>query len=170
MTYTPRFEVSEKVDYGYVINRQLDRIAEIRSKIFKSFEGDIFDNTAFNRALDYISHLESLHALLLPELKGNVGGMLRDVEALIDNIWLYEVCKRKKGKEECKELHNKIRELLRNLRVKYELQNDEVRTSDWFYVVFAICDKALEMMITNLNSVGLLLRGKPVKLGVVEKK
>lgn len=166
VTYTPRFEIGEKVDYGYVINRQLDRIAEIRSKVFKSVGGDVFNDVVYNRALDYISHLESLYALLLPELKGDVGTMLRDAKDLVIRILnFHSRCRHEEEKEKCRKLWDKVEKLGNELCKKYGLRNFGGSGT-----AFEICDKALESMIASLNSVGLLLRGKPVKLGTAGEK
>ncbi|MEM2348038.1 MAG: hypothetical protein QW267_07130 [Sulfolobales archaeon] len=164
-----RFESEEKVDYGYVINRQLDRIATVRSNVFKSMEGDVSKYVPYSRLLDYISALESLHALLIPELKDNVRTMLSLAKSLAFSYYKcaeekegsYKYSKEKEGSDSCKEFEDALMKVIE----KYGLQS---RKNLSIYAVFELCDKALEIMIKNLNDAGLLMRGKTIKLGAVK--
>jgi len=135
-----------------VINRQLDRVAEARSSVFKATKWDVSSSVSYSRLLDYLSALEALHALLLPELKDDVREILSSVKYL---AYKYSKCREEK---DCERL---VAEEIGELANKYGLQYKMLS----FYVLFDLCDKALEIMMTNLNRAGLLMRGKIVKLG-----
>ncbi len=71
-TMSYKFEISEKVDYGAVINMHLNRIAAIRSELYHVEEG--ISRTPFDPIervfLKYLSAAEALYTILLPELRG----------------------------------------------------------------------------------------------------
>jgi len=65
-----RYEYTQKIDYADIINRQLDRIAQIRTNVHKYLGKDAFTDPYFLLAREYISAVETLYVILLPELRG----------------------------------------------------------------------------------------------------
>lgn len=135
-------EFSEHVDYGFVINAQLNRIAEARSKLC-GVEGCPSVASYSVEALNvYYHHVSTLYAILLPELRGDAGMYLEAV-ARIDYL------KRGKPSDEVSKELNEIKEKLGTLNV------------------LELIDKALEVMLVRLSEAGLLMRSRSVKVGVV---
>ena len=186
-------EPREKVDYTYVINMQLDRIAAIRSKknVVRD-EQPPFDIVGTN-ALWYLSHVEALYAILLPELRGNALKYLKLARNLLGIYGNIESLRKEREKvetdlkhpyttpEEIEEAKRKLKEIKERIKelskakeeILKELPADvqeNIRTVVFVYEkVFFIVDKALEEMLVKLNDAGLLLSGKKVRVSVAGK-
>lgn len=121
-----RFEAREKVDYGYVINMQLGKIADVRSKLgmMPSLEGPRYlektDTYYLARVTEYYHHVRTLWAILLPELRGGSARYL-DAVVRLDSIEseLKELdSQRKKIDAEVESLENEAEELDEKLRIE----------------------------------------------------
>lgn len=164
-----RFEVSEKVDYGYVINRQLDRIARVRSAVYKDLDSDIFSEKnvkPVNRLYDYLFALEALHAILLPELRGDTREILAHVKALAPRVaeFMRNYCGWTEDSgttsEWCVQLREELRPKIESLRKRYG-----IRSVHPLFALFELADLALERMLVGINDAGLLMRSRPVRVG-----
>lgn len=138
-------EVSERADYGHVINRQLDRIVRVRSRMAHGIPIEHRALWVYSGAqlVEYFHSVYALYVVLLPELRGDAHRYLRaacDLEANLHRA-------RAEGREaEVKEKYRR-----------------ELGASD----PLALVDRALEEIIVNLNEAGLLMRGRQVKVGSV---
>lgn len=154
-----KFEIREKVDYGYVINLRLSRIAEARSNLFIKHNSSPMENVRV-----YMDHVEALYAILLPELRDDAGKflelankvffMMKDLEDIDD-------------KNKKREIWNQISKLLDEYGVRNELKNIMKGRVFLHSVVAFIIDEALSRIIERLNTAGLLLRGRVIKVGKV---
>jgi len=186
-------EPKERVDYAYVINMQLNRIASIRSKMMQEQPESAFHDILKRNALWYLAHVEGLYAILLPELRGNARKYINIARKLVRIIDRIDALK--KEKEDLERSQNdpflrkpesvyraklvKIEEKYEELKAKrkalYNELPEEIRNlvenSVFMYEpVFYVVDAALEEMLVRLNEVGLLLSGKKVKVSVAGKK
>jgi len=191
------FEVYEKVDYGNVINTQLSRIARARSLLLEHKGNTLGLSTGLYNTLTYLNHVEALYTILLPSLRGDSGKYLDTARRLayiikkvkeIDipgtcvdkdtDLWILlnydlsdwgEEPSENEEDESCEKYLEEIKEYMNKLlsELPEDLRN-KVKSSSFEHegVVFII-DKALEEMITKLDSAGLLMRGKPIKVGKV---
>lgn len=175
-------ETRESVDYAYVINLQLDRIANMRSRIFQAAPENIpFRSSQMWNFLMYLSHVESLYAMLLPELRGDSGKYLETAKKL---YWYETNINRLEEKlKDLEEYHRKEREEIESVKAEIERLKKErikimadlpmevkksVAAIGYYWVRYVyVVDKALEEMLKKLNEAGLLLHGKSVKIGVV---
>jgi len=160
-----KFESYEKVDYGYVINMQLNRIAEIRSKLGGIDEEGSYLVRVLN---EYLFHVDTLFAILLPELRGDSEkylvaafrmGILEAKLRKIKSELEWETKSKEADKEKVEELkkrRDEIEEQLKKIKEEYGVKE-----------VLRLVDKALEEMLKKLNEANLLLRGKTVKVGTV---
>ncbi|RLE87056.1 MAG: hypothetical protein DRN04_18660 [Thermoprotei archaeon] len=174
-------ETRESVDYAYVINLQLDRIANMRSRIFQEPEKVPFKSLGVWGFLMYLSHVESLYAMLLPELRGDSGKYLKiaktlywyetDIDRLekkLKDLEQYSWTKREEKEAVKAEIERLRKEKIRILNELPEDVRENVRTIKYLWIHFVyVIDKALEEMLKKLNEAGLLLHGKSVKIGVV---
>jgi len=165
-----KFESYEKVDYGYVINMQLNRIAEIRSKLGGGVVGryDSVGSYLVSVLNEYLFHVDTLSRILLPELRGDSEkylvaafrmGILEEELKDIENELKWETKKDEVDKEKVEELkkrRDEIEEQLKKIEEDYGIKS-----------VLRLVDKALEEMLKKLNEANLLLRGKTVKVGTV---
>ena len=173
-------EFREKVDYTYVINIQLDRIGEMRSKIFQ-VQNPLDDQPLKWSFLTYLSHVEALYTILLPELRGNARKYLKIARKLFIietkgynlSRELEELKKYYKSKERIDEVEKQLNELKEEWeKTLKELSKDgvEAETTGFLWARLAyVVDKAVEEMLRKLNEAGLLLGGKKVMVGVAGK-
>lgn len=183
------FETYEKVDYGSVINTQLSRIARARSLLLEHKGNTLGLSTGLYNTLTYLNHVEALHTILLPSLRGDSGkyldiarrlaylikkmkeideipGKCFDEDASLEGE---ELSENEEINESCKKYIEEFEEHLDKLlsELPEDLRN-KVRSSSFEHEGVAfIIDKALEEMITKLDNAGLLMKGKPVKVGKV---
>jgi len=152
------FETSETVDYSTVINYQLNRIAEIRSRIHKYALSESFniDYPYVAMAREYLAAVETLYVLLLPDLRGRAKKYL-DLAREI-----FSILQKNKPSEEDRERIQEIYE---------ELPDDLKPMQKGHYYVglfpLPVIDAILSTLIEELNAAGLLMRGKTITVGVV---
>ena len=184
-------ETKDKMDYVMVVNRHLDRVAEVRSRVYlekiKKYHTSNYDAWREN-VLDYLGTVEALYSLLLPSLRGNAGQLLAKARKLLMTIddlldivlymdGRYEVVRklpwiqklRESGQlETTKEnLEREYNNLLNEIPKEYKNKlGSAVQPLDH---VVAFIDLALEEMLKRLDKAGLLLSGKSVSLGVIGK-
>lgn len=157
------FETTETIDYSIVVNRQLDRIASIRSGISKYLERKYdFDMEVQEVAFwDYLLSVETLHKILLPYLRGN------SLKYIILAKELHKVIRRlaRCSDRNCEELKKKRNEILKKL--PKETFDNIVSSLLYYDQLSQIIDLALEEMLKQLNEAGLLMRGRTVSVGAV---
>ncbi|MEM1766147.1 MAG: hypothetical protein QXY89_07165 [Zestosphaera sp.] len=165
-----RFETSEKADYGFVINRQLDRVARVRTHVPRDMK-ESYSEAMFFWLFNYIMALEALYALLIPELKDEEVREMLSTAAYLNILHqrcFSEIEYRADPRDE------RAAELLKTNPkcVKFREKIDEVMNKykiprvSYISAIFYLCDKALEVMLAKLNTSGLLMRGRVVKLGL----
>ncbi|MCX8186956.1 MAG: hypothetical protein N3G48_07640 [Sulfolobales archaeon] len=169
------FEIEEKVDYGSVINMQLNRIAVARSSIFDVNGKETYfrnlhvgnvvhENVVLGNSASYLSAIRGLVAILIPELRGKSIEILNDAEQL---LFLTHACYRaklEKRVDDCSVANPKLGEKINDIKKKYGYDLNTVFNEK---IIVELCDMALEVLLVNINSAGLLMRGRSVKLGRV---
>ena len=151
-----RFEARQDIDYVYVIHAQLDRIMQLRNEVVAPTG---YGHAAIP-AIYYINAVESLYALLLPELRQ---GAKEYIDLASKVAWLERRIREASEREKKKELEEELRNILpEDIREKMDFRRAWVvgQIAAW------IADKALEIMLRNLRKAGLLIRGREVGLGV----
>ena len=150
------FESRESIDYVYVIHRQLDRIATIRTQI------NIItpERNEADRLKEYIAAVEALYTVLLPELRGNAGEYIRRAYRI---YFLLQKIRDSSGEEK-----SKLKEVMFKVLPKEVLS---FLSYTGFYLNYQpavlVLDLALEEMIKRLNAAGLLIRGREVVVSAV---
>lgn len=162
-------ESYDKVDYAMVLNAQLNRIMVARSVV-----------SSKSQLLGYRKYLDSVEALyfmLLPQLRGNAWPYIELANKILFTlipalgVWNNLNCsgileaglEASQDKEKCLRLKKAIDQVV----------NDIGRFTDLpptpFYEKLAVysLDRALEIMVANMDRAGLLLRGKTVLVGAV---
>ena len=157
-------EPRDRIDYGYVINFQLDRIAKARSELYQKTSGTVFQDVIKSNALKYLAHVEALYSILLPEIRGEAEKYLaaaRELYTIRSRLERDEFRgRRRELTEKIKEVYVRLPEdVARRLEKKIFLYED----------VVLLADKALEILLTRLNEAGLLLSGRRIMIGVAGK-
>lgn len=140
-------EVFEKVDYGAVINFHLNRVAEARSNLPVVKNLITPAGHSLSQLNRYFYAVDTLRAILLPNLRGGAERYLRAAREALNIIDLLEDSPNPEEEE-------RLRGALEELKRKFG-------TSDPLKLI----DKALEEMLTKLNEAGLLLRDRWVAVG-----
>ena len=151
----------EKVDYGYVINRLLLRIAEVKGDLLKPRPDVVVGDSSLRNVADYLYHVEALHTILIPELRGASTKYLDVASRLLTLLNDLQECK--DDKDRVRELERKASELLEELPKDLA---EKVASQRYYHkMVSLIIDKALEEMLQRLYESGLLIKGKHYRVG-----
>jgi len=164
-------EPRESIDYVYVIHAQLDRVAKARTQLYKN---GLSVNPFETGVTNYLFALESLHAILLPELRGNSKKYINLAWKL---LYLDMAIEGTRGKERnsitippYKSQSDKLTKLKEERERIIPKDVKEQLYEMCYYMAYRaaalVADKALEEMLRKLNEAGLLIRGKAIKVGI----
>lgn len=161
-------EAYDKVDYAMVLNAQLNRVAAARSRISTK--------TQLLGYRKYLDSVEALYFMLLPKLRGDSWPYIelanKILFVLIPALGVYNNlnCSALESgfendldRDKCLRLKESINSVLNDLTQFPDLP----KTS--FYEKLAVysLDKALEIILENMDRAGLLMHGKTVLFGAV---
>ena len=149
-------EYFDKMNYSIVVNRQLDRAIEARSRAVPPNR---------HTATAYLMAVEALYASLLPSLRGRAGDYIvkaREALNIATAIEQLEKTNPVKAREtpRGRELYGKLEGLSREV-----LGGQGGFYLNPYHFAMQVADRALEEMLDNLNGAGLLLRGRVVRAG-----
>jgi len=152
-----QFEYTQMINYADIINRQLDRIAHIRTYVHKYIGSDIYSphDPYLLLAREYISAIETLYIILLPELRGEA-----DKYILLAKKFYFKISGKRNDIND-----EEVAEIMSHLPEKY-LKFIQGHGDFPGLFVFYFLDAALEEMLVNLNQAGLLIQGRTVSVGV----
>ena len=174
-----RFEYTQRINYADIINRQLDRIAQIRTYVLKYMSQDVPSPLTPYLALarEYISAIETLYVVLLPELRGESDKYIILAKKFYSKLMEEEKIENKgipiddgnpldeETQKRHYELQEEIAEILSFLPEKFLKFTQGYKDFPGLFV-FYFLDAALEEMLVRLNQAGLLIQGRTVSVGV----
>lgn len=149
-------EYFDKMNYSVVVNRQLDRAIEARSKAVPPNN---------RTATAYVMAVEALYTSLLPSLRGRAGEAIqkaREALSIAAEIEQLEKTHPTKAHEtpRGRELYDRLEKLANEI-----LGDDKGFFFNPYHFAMQVADVALELMLASLNGAGLLLRGRVVQAG-----
>ncbi len=180
-----RIESRENIDYVYVVHKQLDRIAQIRTRLYESVGTEerypLLDALMLGRVQHYLAAVETLYSVLHPSLRGGAQEWLSKARRAIricEQLQSLLMMKRKpegglrqdrtgKVTADAQKLEEEIRKLREELLSLLPPEHrEEARGSLIHEIPLRLIDAALEEILRRLDAAGLLMRAEKIRVGV----